>query len=65
MATPPRRICDRPLWAIGFSSLPALGFEESVHAHAATDPPPVPAKTRFWSLGPLRQLIETGGNTFK
>ena len=31
----------------------------------ATDPPPVPAKTRFRMIGPLERLIEAGGNTFK
>ena len=31
----------------------------------AADPPPVVAKTRFRRIGPLRPLIEAGGNTFK
>jgi len=31
----------------------------------AKTPRPVPAKTRFRKIGPLQQLIETGGNTFK
>jgi hypothetical protein len=31
----------------------------------AKTPPPISAKTRMRKIGPLQQLIETGGNTFR